>query len=283
LLVNPGPATSVTLSPLGATIASGGQAAFTATAKDAFNNSIGNVTAATTFTIAPDGSCTLNVCTATLTGPHTVTGTYGAVSGRATLQVNPGAPVILSPAQGAVMPKQVTVSGTAPLNSLVRLSDNGDQIADNVTVDGAGNWSRTLDFAGGTHNVVARAFIGTAVSEPSATRMFTVDASPPSSVVIRPSGYVLFQLVLPGQQPEVRGTASDQGLGIDRVQVTYTEFFTGAEVHSTLACAGACKSFAWVDNPDLGLGYWTAEAVAFDKAGNASAPASIDLLVIGLP
>ena len=46
------------LAPASATIASGGSQAYTAEGLDAFDNSLGDVTATTTFTIAPNGSCT---------------------------------------------------------------------------------------------------------------------------------------------------------------------------------------------------------------------------------
>jgi uncharacterized repeat protein (TIGR01451 family) len=85
--VKPGPLARLVLSPGTATIAPGGTQAYTAQGVDAFGNSRGDVTAATTFTIAPDGSCTGAACTATATGAHTVTGKDGKVSGTATLTV----------------------------------------------------------------------------------------------------------------------------------------------------------------------------------------------------
>jgi parallel beta-helix repeat protein len=82
------------LAPASATIASGGSQAYTAEGRDAFDNSLGDVTATTTFTIAPNGSCTGNVCTASVAGAHTVTGTKSGKTGTASLSVsfvsNPG-------------------------------------------------------------------------------------------------------------------------------------------------------------------------------------------------
>src|SRR5207244_3438458 len=55
---------------------------------DAFNNTLGDVTAATTFTIAPDGSCSGASCSASVAGPHTVTGTHtSGKTGTASLSV----------------------------------------------------------------------------------------------------------------------------------------------------------------------------------------------------
>ena len=76
------------LSPSSATISTGGSKAYTATGYDASNNSLGDVTSATTFSISPDGSCTGAICMATVAGPHTVTGNNSGKTATANLQVN---------------------------------------------------------------------------------------------------------------------------------------------------------------------------------------------------
>ena len=48
----------IVISPASATITAGGSQAYTAEGFDASNNSLGDVTASTTFSIAPNGSCT---------------------------------------------------------------------------------------------------------------------------------------------------------------------------------------------------------------------------------
>jgi parallel beta-helix repeat protein len=82
------------LAPASATITAGGSQAYTAEGRDAFDNSLGDVTATTTFTIAPNGSCTGKSCTASVAGAHTVTGTKSGKTGTASLSVsfvsNPG-------------------------------------------------------------------------------------------------------------------------------------------------------------------------------------------------
>ncbi len=92
------------LSPATATIAAGGSQAYTAEGFDAANNSLGDVTSTTTFTITPNGSCTAASCTATTVGAHTVTGTNGAATGTATLTVTAGAldHLVLSPATATI-------------------------------------------------------------------------------------------------------------------------------------------------------------------------------------
>lgn len=75
------------LSPTGATIPAGSSQTYSAAGFDSSNSSLGDVTASTTFSIAPDGSCTGAVCTASIPGTHTVTAVDSGVTGTATLNV----------------------------------------------------------------------------------------------------------------------------------------------------------------------------------------------------
>src|SRR5205823_10951122 len=84
------PLDHLAVSPATATITAGGTQTYTAQAFDASNHSLGDVTGSTTFTIASNGSCTGNVCTATQAGAHTVTGTDGGKTSNATLTVTAG-------------------------------------------------------------------------------------------------------------------------------------------------------------------------------------------------
>ncbi len=90
LTVTPGPVNTLVLSPAGATLVAGSSQSFTATGYDIYSNLIGDVTATTTFSMQPDGSCTGATCVATVSGVHTVTGSNGAGRGTASLSVNPG-------------------------------------------------------------------------------------------------------------------------------------------------------------------------------------------------
>jgi hypothetical protein len=80
----------IVLTPADATIDVGASQAYTVEAFDAFANSLGDVTASTTFEIAPDGSCSGASCTATTAGAHTVTATYNGKSAQAGLMVTGG-------------------------------------------------------------------------------------------------------------------------------------------------------------------------------------------------
>ncbi len=83
----PGPLNHLVLSPAHATVNPGVAQAYTAAGFDANGVALGDVTSATTFTIA-GGTCTANSCTATAAGDHTVTGTDGSATGTATLTVS---------------------------------------------------------------------------------------------------------------------------------------------------------------------------------------------------
>ena len=82
---------SITISPSTATVVAGTSQNYTATGFDQFGNSLGDVTADTTFSISPDGSCSANSCSSTVAGAHTVTGTDGSFTDDATLTVDPAA------------------------------------------------------------------------------------------------------------------------------------------------------------------------------------------------
>ena len=82
----------IVISPSNATIQPGGSRSYTAQAFDTDGGSMGNVTADTIFSIAPNGSCGGNTCTAQRPGAHTVTGTYRGDSDQATLTVQDETP-----------------------------------------------------------------------------------------------------------------------------------------------------------------------------------------------
>lgn len=94
----------IAIAPASATIAAGDSQAYTATGFDRFNNNIGDVTAGTTFSISPNGSCSGNACTASAPGPHTITGSNGTMTATASLTVTPGAldHITVSPASATI-------------------------------------------------------------------------------------------------------------------------------------------------------------------------------------
>jgi PKD repeat protein len=82
----------IVISPANATIQPGDSQAYSAEAFDTNGGSMGNVTAHTTFSIAPNGSCNGHTCSAQQPGAHTVTGTYSGDSDSATLSVEEASP-----------------------------------------------------------------------------------------------------------------------------------------------------------------------------------------------
>ena len=82
----------IVISPSQATIEPGGSQSYEAQAFDTDGHPMGNVTADTSFSIGPDGSCQGSTCTARQPGAHTVTGTYSGDSDNATLTVEEPSP-----------------------------------------------------------------------------------------------------------------------------------------------------------------------------------------------
>jgi len=92
LTVAAGSATSVIIAPAASTISAGSTQAYIAEAFDQFNNSLGDVSSATSFSIdlGAGGSWSLNVYTAQYVGTWTVTGDYTGIIDTASLTVTGG-------------------------------------------------------------------------------------------------------------------------------------------------------------------------------------------------
>src|SRR6266542_2324025 len=101
-----GPLATLVLGPSEATIHAGQDQAYTAVGADAYDNPLGELTAKTSFSIDPPGSCTGATCTATKKGDYTVTGTVTGttVTGTATLHVvaGPLATLELQPGEATI-------------------------------------------------------------------------------------------------------------------------------------------------------------------------------------
>src|ERR1019366_8181552 len=134
------------LAPVSATVSAGTSQAYTATGYDSQDNSLGDVTGATTFSISAGGTCTGASCTASVPGDYTVTGTDGSASGTATLHVVAGAILItLQPANtvttaGQTASFSAAATGTPTPTVRWQVSSNGGTSFTNV----AGATSTTL-------------------------------------------------------------------------------------------------------------------------------------------
>ena len=101
LTVNAGALDHIVISPDTSTITAGNTQTYTAEAFDQFNNTLGDVTASTAFSIdaGAGGSWATNIYTSQTAGTWAVTGTYSGLTDTATLNVNAGAldHIVISP------------------------------------------------------------------------------------------------------------------------------------------------------------------------------------------
>jgi hypothetical protein len=104
--ITPGSLDHLGLTPGAASITAGAGQNYTATGFDQYGNSW-DATATTSFSIAPNGSCTGATCSATLAGAHTVTGSNAGRAATSSLNVIPGAASqLLLAAPGSVAANQ---------------------------------------------------------------------------------------------------------------------------------------------------------------------------------
>lgn len=160
---SPGPLDHITINPSASTIAPGGTQSYTAQGIDVFGNSVGDVTAATVFSISPDGSCNAASCTATNTGAHTVTGNDNGKTVQATLQVggklddttsvtsNPNSSVV---GQSVTFTATVRASGGMPTGT-VTFKDGSTTLASGVALSGGMATFTTSSLSIGTHTITA--------------------------------------------------------------------------------------------------------------------------------
>ena len=111
------------LSPAVASIAPGGSATYHAEGFDPKGVDLGDVTATTTFSMAPGGSCIGSICTASIAGVYTVTGANGLARGNASLTVITAMPdhLVLSPPGAWIAP-----DGSATFSAEAYDSDGND-------------------------------------------------------------------------------------------------------------------------------------------------------------
>jgi len=195
----------LTLSPATAAVATGQGQTYTATGRDQYGNSTGDLTASTTFSIAPDGSCASNVCSATVAGQHTVTGTSGTATGTASLDVSqPTGPLdhmVVSPgtaaiAAGAAQP--YTVEGFDASNT--SLGDVTSSTTFSIAPDGSCTGASCTATTAGPHTVTA------SDGAVSATATLTVTAAALDHLVLAPAS----ASIAPGGSQAYTAAGSDQ-------------------------------------------------------------------------
>jgi hypothetical protein len=254
------------LAPATATIVSGGSQTYTAKAQDLFNNDKGDVTAGTTFAITPDGACTGATCTATVAGPHTVTGTHTASgkTGTASLSVTVGATTKLTlggPATataGAAVSITVTAkdagSNTTPgYAGTVRFtsSDSAAVLPASYAFVAADNGTRTFSVT-----------LKTAGSQ-TITATDTLSAPITGTHTLAVSGAAIDHLVLTPASASIASGGSQAYAA--RAQDLYNNDLGDVTAGTTFAltpdgsCTGAACS-AWIAGPHTVAGTHTASA-----------------------
>lgn len=181
-LVLPGPISTIVIAPSSATINAGSTQAYTAQGFDAYGNSLGDVTSATTFTIGAPGSCVAANCGSSTAGGYTVTGTDGAASNTASLTVSKQNQTVVftSSAPAGATVGGPTYSPTASASSGLAVALTIDATSSTVCSISAG----VVSFIGaGTCRINAnQAGNGTYNAAPQVQQIFTVAASAVVSV-----------------------------------------------------------------------------------------------------
>ena len=184
LTINAGPLSNITISPSASSITAGGSQTYTAASFDSFNNPLGDVTASTVFTVLPNGSCTLAVCTASSAGPHTVTATNTGHTATSTLTVNAAglSSITIAPTSSSI------VAGNTQAYTATSFDSFGNTIGDATAATVftiAPNGSCTLA-ACTASTVGAHTVTGTDAGH-TATASLSVIAAAPASITIAPA------------------------------------------------------------------------------------------------
>jgi len=200
------------LSPSEASVAAGDPQTYVADGVDGFGNDLGDMTADTTFTISPDGSCAGPVCTPMAVGPHTVTGTDGTAVGTASLDATARAVALaLSEATSGQYSDLAQLGATltdaetgAPIDEQ-QLTFSLDGSSDVETTDREGVAAADIAIAQAAGSTTASvAFDGDQLYAPgSASEDFTIEQE---DAELRPSGATIGTTA---QQATLRSTVLD--------------------------------------------------------------------------
>ncbi|MHB8510843.1 MAG: Ig-like domain-containing protein [Actinomycetota bacterium] len=196
-------------------------------------------------------------------GTHTITATAteGSQTSSAasdTFTVNtslPPAPVIVTPAEGAVLTStSVNVSGTSPVNATIKVYEGSQQIGTTTATSG-GSWNVLITFSSGSHAITATETdsLGN-VSPPSSTRSFSINAPAPNPPII----------VSPPEGAIVRSPVAISGTAPVGTNVTV---FEGSITFGTVSVA---SDGSWTISVPLVDGAHRVTAFDVDSNGTAS-------------
>ncbi|HEY8723220.1 MAG TPA: Ig-like domain-containing protein [Gaiellaceae bacterium] len=182
------------LSPATVSITADQSQTYAVEGRDQFDNSLGDVTGATTLSVA-GGTCLAAVCSAPTTGAHAVTGSFFGAVGSATLTVSSGAPTHLAFTAGgsgnlslgatrvftvAVEDAQnnIVTSDNSTSVTFARTAGPGDLSGLGAVTVSAGSASETLTAT--TAGSVTLTVSGGSLTD--ATTTFTIDPAPVATV-----------------------------------------------------------------------------------------------------
>jgi hypothetical protein len=246
LTVNAGLLHHIVISPDANTITAGNTQAYTAEAFDTDNNTLGDVTVFTVFSITPaaGGSWAANVYTSAKASTWTVTGTYSGVPDTATLTVNAGLlhHIVISPDANTITAGS-TQTYTAEAFDVGNNSLGDVTTSTGFTIDAAagGSWATNVytSQTAGTWTVT-----GTYLITYSDTASLVVNAGPPHHIVISPDSAT----IIAGNPQTYTAEAFDQFNNT-----------LGAATGSTVFSIDAAAGGSWAANTytSAKAGLWT--------------------------
>lgn len=160
--ITPDPIDYLNISPSISSVVTGESQSYDVTAFESSGQSLGDETAFSSFSISPDGSCAVNVCSAVTPGLHTVTATLGSVEIAATLDVNPIESLSISPPLATIAldgglgltndSQSFTVEGTDSSDDSLDLTDH---VSFSISPDGTCTEATCTANDLGVHTVTA--------------------------------------------------------------------------------------------------------------------------------
>jgi len=244
---------------------------------------------ATVATVTAYGDGTFRANVAFAPGAHTITARATDAAGHVSPasdaitftvdQVPPAAPVITSPAEGAIVaPSAAVIAGTSEPFATIDILRGPTVVA--ITSAGFdGTWSARLNLPNGVAHVTARARDSAGNVGPAGPqRNFIVDGVPPAVRFTTADGAIF----LPGPTPTLQGVASDDW-SLRSVTLDFYDV-TGRATATMLAnctCIGA-TSVSWQVVPHLLPGRYIVKAYAIDEVGNKSPFAAISVVVAAI-
>ena len=298
-----GPLWSIAISPTSSAVAAGASQVYGVTGSDAYGHSLGAQSA--TFSITPDGSCSdpSASCSATVSGPHTVTANVAGKTEQAALTVaagsGSGGTTTLAAAQTSIVADGAsTTTITVALkdsygNSLtsggavVALSTTGGTLS-SVTDNGDGTYSATLTApvtpGSGT---VSGTVDGSPIAATATVTFTNSDVTPPSLFAASAAGNTITlaydealdtgSTPAPGDFAVLRNLASDAvasvSVGGSSVTLTLGDTVVGGDLVTVSYTGSATQDLAgnpaatFVDQPALHR--------AASGSGGRSVPAAV--------